>query len=284
MGDEDKKQLQEKMISLKAEMEKLAVSMTELGLEPDTGLPKNDWIKPPKYKQGENFNTFCDRFEDYVKHTKRGKNLDTLFLQCVDNVSYPTLKSLIDGLSTETKNKVSLLCRELKTGFSGGEIQTVKQQLMSLKQSSTESITSFCANIEEKARLAYGNMKDADDIALLVLLRGLRNREILQKLNEASLTSYEEGMRLALKLETVNNLINGESSTDVLQAGEAQENSFSSGSQDRWRSNERYRENSSGRYNSRRVDWSDNQFRCYNCGKSGHLARNCYSNRRNNLN
>eukprot|EP00116_Pleurobrachia_bachei_P001044 sb/3461306/ len=137
--------------------------------------------------------------------------------------------------------------QELKTGFSGGETQTVKQQLMSLKQSSTESITSFCANIEEKARLSYGNMEEADDIALLVLLRGLRNRDIKQKLNEASLTSYEEGMRLALKLETVNNLINGEPSTDVLQAGEAREDSFSRDNQNRWRSSERYRDNSRGR-------------------------------------
>ena len=75
--------------------------------------------KAPKFKTGESFDIFCERFTDYVKMTKQRENLDTLFMLCVDDETYITLNSTVKSLSEEEKENIAVLCDILKDEYLG---------------------------------------------------------------------------------------------------------------------------------------------------------------------
>ena len=207
----EKAELTNKMKELKIELAEITRQMTEKGFHVETkeNISYSTWknSKAPKFKTGESFNIFCERFTDYVKMTKETENLDTLLMQCVDDATYLTLKAVVSSLSEEEKIKVETLCEILKEEYLGHTQAAIKQELMNLKQNNTETITQFCNNIQAKARQAYGSLEGAGDIAQLVLLRGLKDESIRRKLNEASLTSFEDTMKLAKHLDSVNQVL-----------------------------------------------------------------------------
>ena len=315
MSDVIKKELQEKMDQLKQEMDQISIKMTEEGMSiPSTHRHNNGYAsqltKPPKFKTGESFNFFCERFIDHTKMNNQKQHLGTLFLHCVDDDTYLTLKETVLNLTHEQTCDVEQMCSILKKEFMGYNQTSMKQQLMNLKQGPNENITQFCNTIKEKARSAYGAVEQAGDIALLVLLRGLGDTTIRRKLNEAVCDSFEEAMRLAKHLESVNTLVKQNEAPifktedrEVEQVAAASDyshgrshnndyNRIRSHSRENHRYN-RYRSNSrsrsrnrhrnkspSGRYNN--YTPRNNSGKCYHCNQYGHYIANC--NMRRNLN
>eukprot|EP00116_Pleurobrachia_bachei_P006899 sb/3467161/ len=307
------------MLKLKLEMEKTQMEMAEQGMKTENiDSNNNTWYtKAPKFKTGDNFNTFCERFIDYVEMTNRRSNLDKLFMFCVDDDTYTTLKTVVENLTENEKIDAQKLCEILQEEYLGHTQTSIKQQLMNLKQGPNENITQFCNAIRQKARAAYGAVEHAGDIALLVLLRGLRDTTVRRKLNEAVCGSFEEAMRLAKHLESVDTLIK-QSETPTFDSEEQEikqvttdtdhnrgrdyhrgrsnsprrnygrnnsrerYNSHRYRSNSRSRSSDRYRNRSphpNRRYNDQR---SSNSRKCYHCGQNGHFIANC--NKKHHLN
>ena len=212
--------LQAEINTLKKQIEKLTCSMTDEGHKPSTSFNTGHMArntKPPKFKSGESFNIFCERFIDYIRLTEQSDNLDILIMQCVDDETYLTLRNVVEKLTPQQKCDAKVLCEILQNEIQGDSKNANKQQLMNLKQGQNETVTQFCNNIQEKARQAYGTGEAASDISQIVLLRGLRNNDIKRKLNEAAPSSFMEAMRLAKHLESVEKILDQNNSTSSIK-------------------------------------------------------------------
>ena len=162
-----------------------------------------------KFEKGENFSRFCERFREYVEITQIADvNLHLYFLQHVDDETYSTLKPV--ELNEAEKRDSSLFCEKYKQAVYGTDSVPLKNEVLECKQSSSEDITSYSHRLREKAAVAFTSKESIDENCLLALMRGLRDGEIRRKLNESSVTSFSEALKLAKKLEKISNMFDNE--------------------------------------------------------------------------
>ena len=171
--------------------------------------------------------------------------------------------------------------------------------MLNMKQKSGETITEFCNRIQEAGSLAYTESEQADEACLLTLLRGLTNKNIRQKLNEATVATFSEAKRMAKRIESVAKMFEQEPTSILKTSSEAEDRSRSrapfesnerSTSRGRsptphWRtqnSRESYRSNSRGKYrsNSRSRDRSYNR-NSRSGSRNGNYSYNNRSDSRN---
>ena len=180
-------------------------------------LKLGQMTKLRKYERGENFSRFCERFAEFVQITKiADENLHLFFLQNVDDETYATLKSV--NLKESEQRDCTLFCEIYKTAIYGAESIPLKNEVQECKQLIGESMTTFSHRLKEKAEIAFSSQQSKDENCLLALLRGVRDKEIRRKLNESSVTTFSEALKLALKLEKINSMFEVEyNPTSILQ-------------------------------------------------------------------
>ena len=83
-----------------------------------------------------------------------------------------------------------------------------KNDLMTCEQLETESSSDYKYRLREKANLAYSDTKVAEENALFVFLRGVRDATLKRKLNELAIKSLDDAVRTAKRINRANKLYN----------------------------------------------------------------------------
>lgn len=168
--------------------------------------------KLSKFSKGENFSKYCERFREYVKIMKiRDRDLYMLFLQNVDDETYTTLKSV--KLGRKDKSRAAEFCAKYKKAIYGDEKLSLRHEVMDCRQKSGENVSDYAYRLREKSSIAYSDTEYAEENCMLAFLRGVKNINMKVKLNEASLTNFNDAVKLAKKIEKVEKMLNVE--TDI---------------------------------------------------------------------
>ena len=162
--------------------------------------------RPKDFTKGENFSRFCDRFKEYVYLTRlNDPNLYIYLLQLVDNETYELLKKV--RLKRREKGDVAAFCKKfVKAIYPDGDAVSLKSEVLTCKQKSDENIDKFQYRLLEKASIAFSDKKVRDENCLIAFLQGVRDISMKIKLNEAEIQTFDDAVKLAKRLERVNNM------------------------------------------------------------------------------
>ncbi len=267
--------------------------------------------KLKKFKRGENFSMWCDRFVEYVHITKmKDENLYMFLLQNVCDQTYSVLQTV--ELTKSQKRNAKEFCRLYKAAIYGDEEIALKNELMSCQQKVGESIEEYAFRLREKAHIAYLDKSVGEENCLLALLRGVRDIEMRKKLNEASFRNFTDAVRQAKKIESVSKMLRGsnynEGVTSIMKQNTVEDNEkseqgpgnftkpsslsernsnsrqeFSEVERSRPRGRQEYT-NFGGGYRSSSRPNRGRQFRrqgdsnmvCWLCSRRGHRQANCW--------
>lgn len=121
--------------------------------------------QPKKYKNGEDFSTFCYRFKIFVEANKTSNSdYSNALLSCVDDITLQKLMPVVENLTDDERRNIKLLldtCREAL--YPKSEMRALRQQLTSAKivQSGEEEVEEFAARIRSIVNRA-GYTTEAD--------------------------------------------------------------------------------------------------------------------------
>ncbi len=167
-----------------------------------------------KFTKGENFSIFCDRFMEFVKIANiKNPNLHMFLLQNLDDHTYSLLHGI--ELSKREKSTPELFCNFYKAAIYGDEAIALKNDLISCRQKDKEEIEEYAFRLREKSNIAYLDKKIGEENCLLAFLRGVKSKNIKQKLNEASFETFQEAVRQAKKIEGVEKMMMNSESSNV---------------------------------------------------------------------
>ena len=178
--------------------EQLTTAFSQLNLTKST--------KAPRFRKGENFSRHCERFIEWTYITKvTDPHLHLFFLQHVDDKTYSLLKPII--LTTSQQTDAEQFCQIYKQTIYGDETFSLKNELMECKQKPDEKISDYVYRLREKANIAYEEPTAADENALIVFLRGIRHHQLKRKLNESTINNFTDAIKLAKRLERIDNML-----------------------------------------------------------------------------
>ena len=166
-------------------------------------------IKIPKFEKGDNFARYCEKFREYVEVSKiKDPQLNVFFLQSVDDETYSTLKSVkLDTL--DEKSEPDTFIPLFKKAIYGDIDIILKNKVLECKQKPDETISQYAYRLRETANIAYPDTDMAEENCLLAFLKGVKDTHLKRKINEATaITTFKEALKLANRLEEVDNLIN----------------------------------------------------------------------------
>lgn len=156
--------------------------------------------KMAKYKSGENFAIYCERFIDYVDG-KTSDNLYRSFLQNVDDETYSALKQV--KLEDQQKCDAKIFCEIYKNRIYNNDGIILKNELMQCQQNEGETIDKFAFRLRQKADIAYVDGQTKQDNLLLTFLRNVNSQYIKTRLNESTFANMDEAQKRAKHLESI---------------------------------------------------------------------------------
>ena len=167
-------------------------------------------VQMPKFQKGQNFSTFCERFQQYAIVSRlNDPNLYRYFLLNVDNETYTTLKST--ELTNAQKADANLFCPIYKQMFYGNLGVLLRNEVRDCRQNSTETITEYAHKLRETANAAFSDHDAAEYECFLTFLGGVHDPGIKRKLNEStSLNNFEDALQLAKRLEKIEKTFNSD--------------------------------------------------------------------------
>ena len=171
-----------------------------------TKMKLSQFTKLRKYNKGENFSRFTERFKEYIYITgMKDKRLYLYLLQNVDDATYSILKSV--DLNPEQMEDAELFCDEYKKAIYGDQTVPLKSEVMDCKQQSDEDIQTYAFRLREKGNIAFNDKELMDEACFLTFIRGVKDTYICRKLNEGNVKNFEEALKLAIRLEKVENML-----------------------------------------------------------------------------
>ena len=243
------------------------------------------------FSKGQNFSRFCERFIEYVCISKiRDPNMYLLFLQNVDDVTHTRLKGVL--LTDEQKANAKLFCQEYKQVIYGDEKFSLKYSLLDCKQKSGETISDYVYRLTENADIAYNSDRTKiNENCLLIFLRGVRDPHLKMKLSEATLSDFEEAVKLAKKIERVDTLMNKQKDdSSVRRSTSSNREEYKMDNRQKSHNDQRGRPS---RYPRPRPDYQNRRYRrggnhhrykqCWKCGVIGHVMRFCWKSNNQSL-
>ena len=166
--------------------------------------------KPDKFKRGQNFSKFCEKFMDYVTLSKiHDDNLYILFLNMVDDFTLDKLRKvpLSRDQMKDARKFIDLYEKKINPSHEG---RTFRSKLADLKQKSGESIEDFAYRITDTASRAYSESEEAlqEEACFSSFLKGLTDPDIKMKLHEnTNIERFEEALDEAVRLESIKSTI-----------------------------------------------------------------------------
>ena len=233
-----------------------------------------------KYSTGNNFWRFCQKFIDFCSLTGlKHADLNIVLLQHVDDQTYSKLKTV--KLTDVEKSDAEIFCRIYQQAIYGDEEMRLKTELLTCQQNEGENVDGFVHRLRDKATMAYRDQEVSDDNCLLALLNGVRSIDMRRKLNEAELKTFSEAVKLARRIERVE---------EMTKESQDKSDAAIRSSKDRTVDTVRAQHGSDKLY--KRLDQGDgksfktNNFsknqrnrlrgvQCYGCGNYGHKIAQC---------
>ena len=166
--------------------------------------------KPEKFKRGQNFSKFCEKFMDYITLSKiHDDNLYILFLNMVDDFTLDKLRKvpLSKDQRKDARKFIDLYEKKINPSHEG---RTFRSKLADLKQKSGESIEDFAYRITDTASRAYSDFEDAlrEEACFSSFLKGLTDPDIKIKLHEnTNIERFEEALDEAVRLDSIKSTI-----------------------------------------------------------------------------
>lgn len=175
----------------------------------------------PKISTGDSFSRYCEKYVDYIYITKKeDDNLYRHFLSLMTDELYETLNPV--ELTDEQKCDAELFTIQYKKAIYGDSSVYLKNEALDCKQEAMEDISKFAFRLKEKCSTAFADTKQAEETCFLAFLRGIRNKELKRKINEAELKSFNEAVKFAKKLESIDKMMEEQepiTTLEGLQAG-----------------------------------------------------------------
>ena len=240
--------------------------------------------RPAKFKYGQDFNTYCTRFEEYVQlHSIQNARLHLLFLSNLDERSYKKLKDV--SLTPPEKAYCELFLKKYRqVYYPSGETVSHQMQLGSIKQKLEESVDDFSFRLTELANKAYTDRVLRESCSFLAFMQGIRDTDLKVKLNESDVRSYREAVSFAKRIERVANSVGRSQSNDpILYAVQTRPNIWreqtrrpnTQGPPPIQNSNDNSAQPSESRSIGSRSRNPLQQITCWNCGRVGHVRNQC---------
>jgi hypothetical protein len=176
-----------------------------------------------KFRRGDNFSKFCEKFLEYVTLGNIGSdNLPLIFLQLVDDFTRERLKkiTLTPGQRRDPKQFIEEYMKKLCPPHEGS---TFKAKLAEMKQKpSGESIEEYAYRISDTASRAYTDHEIAlkEEACFSSFMKGLTDPELRMKLHEnTNIKTFEQALDEATRLESIKMTI-GTKSQSVPMTGD----------------------------------------------------------------
>lgn len=192
--------------------------------KPDT-IPRHNTKQPisfklpqlEKFKRGENFSKYCEKFLEYVTLGNiSGENLPLIFLQLVDDFTRERLKKIT--LSTGQRRDAKQFIEEyIKKMCPPHEGSTFKARLADMIQKpSGETVEEYAYRISDTASRAYTDSEAAlkEEACFSAFMKGLTDPELRIKLHEnTNIKTFEQALDEATRLETIKATIGQKTTT-----------------------------------------------------------------------
>ena len=161
--------------------------------------------KPPTFNQGDNFIRFCKRFREHALLSgAHGLGIDRYFLSYINCESTWDKLQKLKFTVIEQNDIDELIKRCTDELFPPAHAWTTRAQLLTMKQSETETIEEFCSKLEELAcKSGYESDIEKDKCCLQTLVMGAREQAVKIKLLESGCTKYDEAVKLAVNTERI---------------------------------------------------------------------------------
>ena len=192
--------------------------------KPDT-IPRHSAKQPmsfklpqlEKFKRGENFSKYCEKFLEYVTLGNiSGDNLPLIFFQLVDDFTRERLKkiTLSPGQRRDAKQFIEEYIKKMCPPHEGS---TFKARLADMIQKpSGETVEEYAYRISDTASRAYTDSESAlkEEACFSVFMKGLTDSELRIKLHEnTNIKTFEQALDEATRLETIKATIGPKSTT-----------------------------------------------------------------------
>ena len=170
-----------------------------------------------KFRRGENFSKFCEKFLEYVTLGNiGGENLPLIFLQLVDDFTKEKLKkiNLTLGQSRDAKKFIDVYMTKMCPPHEGS---TFRARLAEIKQKRGEVVDEFAYRIQETASRAFSDSQDLlrEDACFSAFRKGLIDPVLKVKLHEdVTITTFEKAVEESSRLEGIRASLGMSSTTE----------------------------------------------------------------------
>src|SRR5678815_3686304 len=273
-------------------------------------------MKPGKFDGTGSLESFLVQFEVCARHNKWTASDKMDYLRC--SLEKAATQLLWDFGAQPSVSYEELTERLRQRYGTEGQAETFRAQLYYRRQRPEENLSDLLHEIRRLVVLAYPvpSNETTQIIAKDAFLEAMRARELSLKVREREPKNLDEAYRTALRLEAYQrtndsddrrrppNRVRGTQETDLSAQLQAQMDRFLATQKDEQRRfqreierriDEQFRElrqrnppedtNRDARPERDRAGPPENQRRsmtCFNCGRAGHIARNCRQARRQN--
>ena len=162
--------------------------------------------KPEKFKRGQNFSKFCEKFVDYITLSKiKDDNLYILFINMVDDFTSEKLRKI--ALTPGQRKDARLFIQEYEKKMNPShEGRTMRSKLADLRQDKNEKAEDLAYRITDIASRAYTESEVAlkEEACFSAFMKGLTDSDLKMKLHEnTNIMTFEQAIEEATRLESI---------------------------------------------------------------------------------
>ena len=162
-------------------------------------------VPPERYRHGENFTTWCERFQRYVQQGQlEDADLFGYLLNHVDDRTNQKLRSAVSRLTVEEKRDSTLFIPIFEEAiYPVSECRTLRIEMTQLRQEGNEDVDSFAARVSSTADRAYGNRPGKDETCFTTFVHGIKDITLRTDIRKSDVKDFEEAVQLARKYEMI---------------------------------------------------------------------------------
>lgn len=186
-------------VSKKVELEKEAVPIST---EPPNCSFSFKLEKPQKFKQGDNFTSFCEDFLEHVELTRmKDDNMYLYFTTLLDANTKKKLRK-VELTDPQKKDPVKFIPVYRKRMLPPHEAENLQMDFSDLMQKRAESIEDFATRVEDIASLAFAeeSEKAVNDACFSAFVKGLSDMDLRVRLREGTIRNFQNAKDEACRL------------------------------------------------------------------------------------